>query len=89
MIVAAVFGAFSYLRSEFAPKALAEEVRQFKQQYDYDKTINFLRQTEGRIYVIKERHGEKPDNKTIKEELNKLEKDAEELKDKLKVIEKK
>jgi len=85
-IVTIVFGAYFYIDKRYA---LAEEVRQFRQQYDYDKTVNFLKQTEGRIYVIKERHGEKPINKTIKEELSRLEQDAQELRSKIKVMEKK
>lgn len=88
-IVAIFFAGYFFLRSEFAPMAVAEDLKQFKQTYDYDKAVNFLKQTEGRIYVLKERHGEKPANQTIKEELNRLEQDAKELKSKINTMEKK
>jgi len=85
-IIGVVFGAYFYIDSRYA---LAEEVKQFKQEYQYDKTLNFLNKTQDRIWTLKERHGEKPKDITVKEELSNLERKVDELKDRIKTMEKK
>lgn len=89
LIIGVLFGAYFHFQSTFAPMALADDVKQFKQEYQYDKTLNFLNKAQDRIYTIKERHGEKPKDITVKEELSNLERKVDELKDIIKNMEKK
>ena len=85
-IVGVIFGAYFYIDNTYA---LAEEVKQFKQEYQYDKALNFLNKAQERIWTIKERHGEKPKDMTVREELLGLELKVKEMQDRVKTLEKK
>lgn len=77
MIIGTCFGAYFTLHKTLTPiyvhSALADEVKQVKKDLDIHKKDNYLKSLQQRIWTIKERHGERPKDQTIREELNKLE----------------
>jgi hypothetical protein len=84
VIIGTCFSVYFALQKQLTPiyvhTALAEEVKQTKEDVkqvkkdlDVYKKDNYLKSIQQRIWTIKERHGEVPKEKTIKEELNKLE----------------
>lgn len=84
VIISLCFGAYFALQKTLTPiyihAALAEEVRQVQgdvKQVQKDlilyKKDNYLKSLQQRIWTIKERHGEVPKEKTIREELQNLE----------------
>ena len=88
-VIGLCFGVYFHFQSQFAPKALAEEVKQFRQEYQYDKTLNFKNKAMERIWTIKERHGESPKEQTVKEELRGLEQKVQDLNEQIRAMEKK
>ncbi len=85
-IIGIVFGVYFYIENRYA---LAEELKKTQQRLDYKILTDKFDAIQERIWKIKERSGEKPRDKTIKEELQKLESDKELLKTKIEAEEKK
>ena len=94
-IVGVVFGAYFTLLKQLTPiylhDVLAGEVKQVqkdldvqKKELDIHRKENYLKDMKQRIWTIKERHGEKPVNKTTREELISLEDEKKELEEYLK-----
>ncbi len=80
LILGAAFGAWFAIESRMdkytsisAHNALAEEVKKVDKKVDFSLGSIQIEAIERRIWIIKERHGETPKDKTVKEELGSLE----------------
>lgn len=96
-IIGIVFGIHRYMENRYA---LAQEVKQeikkvdqkvekTDQRLDYKILSDQSNEIQKRIWIIEDRYQKKPMEETVKEELNTLKKNSEELKLKINNIEKK
>jgi len=85
-IIGVIFGAYFYLDERFAKCA---DLKQLEQRLDYKITQDQHDAIQKRIWLIKDRSGEKPKDATVKEELRKLEEDKARIQKKLDALEKK
>jgi len=89
VVIGLCFGVYFHFQKTFAPMAIAEELKQFKQDYQYDRLDNIREKTQQRIWTIKERFGEKPQDEGQKKNLNELEYKMKQLDEQIKKLEKK
>jgi len=73
MAIIAVAGVISILFAANSYLAKAEDLRMVELRLDKKIISDDVNRIDQRIYIIKERHGENPKDKTIKEELRDLE----------------
>ena len=91
-IIGVCFGAWFYVDEKKADCADVQKVEQKVGQMQTDlevhKLDNYLKSVQQRIWTIKERHGEIPRDRTVKEELQKLEVEKQSAEKKLDVLQK-
>jgi len=73
MAIIAVAGVISILFAANSYLAKAEDLKMVELRLDKKIISDDVNRIDQRIYIIKERHGENPKDKTIKEELRDLE----------------
>ena len=92
-IIGTCMGAWFYIDEHKADCASVEKVEQNVKQVQVDLEIhkldNYLKSIYQRIWTIKERHGEVPRDRTVKEELQKLEVEKQSTEKKLDILQKK
>jgi len=85
-IVIAMFGYHQFNLSTFA---LAEDLQEHKNLYEYKINTYDLRDVQQRMYVIDDRYYEKEMPVTVQEEMRELQEDAAEIKETLKRLKEK
>lgn len=92
-IIGICFAAWFYIDTHKADCADVQKVEQKVTQVQTDLEIhkldNYLKSVQQRIWTIKERHGERPRDRTVNEELQKLEVEKSSTEKKLDILQKK